>query len=400
MTTVIILPGRERPIVQRHPWVFSGAIAEVRGNPAPGDVVDVCAKDGSWLARGFWSSTSQLRVRLASWDATQSLDETWLRETIARAVAGREYWLQNPAIACRLVFSESDGLPGLIVDRYGCYLVIQLLTQAMAVRADQVIAALVDLLAPRGIYERSDAEVRAKEGLPPAVGLRWGETPPRLPVTLITALDQPVTKRRMFADLQTGQKTGIYLDQAINHLRVGAYCADTDTLDCFSYAGGFALAAALAGARQLTLVDASAEALGLAADNLRLNNLSTPTTFVEGDVFQVLRRYRSDQRQFDVVILDPPKFVHQQAHLQRATRGYKDINLQALHLIRRGGILATFSCSGLVSADLFQKIIFGAAVDAGRDVQILERLTQAPDHPVLLSFPEAEYLKGLICRVW
>ena len=400
MATVILLPGRERPVIQRHPWIFSGAIAEVRGNPAPGAVVDVYAHDGSWLARGFWSSTSQLRVRLATWERTQPLDETWLHETIARAITGREKWLHNPAIACRLVFSESDGIPGLIVDRYGCYLVIQLLTQAMATRADQVIKVLVDLLAPRGIYERSDAEVREKESLPPAVGLRWGEAPPRLPVTLITGLDQLASERRMFADLQTGQKTGIYLDQAINHLRVGAYCSDADTLDCFSYAGGFALAAARAGARRLTLIDASAEALALAADNLRLNDLSIPTELVEGDAFQILRQYRNEHRQFDVIILDPPKFVHQQSHLQRATRGYKDINLQALHLIRSGGILATFSCSGLVSADLFQKIIFGAAIDAGRDVQILERLTQAPDHPVLLTFPESEYLKGLICRVW
>lgn len=400
MVTVTVHSGRERPIIQRHPWVFSGAIAAVRGNPAPGEVVEVYSQDGSWLARGFWSSSSQLRVRLATWDATQPLDETWLRDTIARAVSGRERWLIDPAIACRLVFSESDGLPGLIVDRYGCYLVIQLLTQAMAVRAEQVVAALVDLLAPRGIYERSDADVREKEDLPIVAGLRWGERPPRMPVRPISALGQMTTGLRMFADVTTGQKTGIYLDQAINHARVGAYCNGAEVLDCFSYAGGFALAAAHAGACRLTLVDASADALALAGENLRLNKLTTSAEFVVGDAFHILRQYRNEQRQFDVVILDPPKFAYQQTHLQRATRGYKDINLQALHLIRPGGILATFSCSGLVSADLFQKVVFGAAVDAGRDVQILERLTQAPDHPVLLSFPEAEYLKGFICRVW
>lgn len=400
MVTVTVHSGRERPIIQRHPWVFSGAIASVRGNPAPGEVVEVYSQDGSWLARGFWSSSSQLRVRLATWDATQPLDETWLRDTIARAVSGRERWLIDPAIACRLVFSESDGLPGLIVDRYGCYLVIQLLTQAMAVRAEQVVTALVDLLAPRGIYERSDADVREKEDLPIVAGLRWGEQPPRMPVRPISALGQMATGLRMFADVTTGQKTGIYLDQAINHARVGSYCNGAEVLDCFSYAGGFALAAARAGARRITLVDASADALALAGENLRLNKLTTSAEFVVGDAFHILRQYRNEQRQFDVVILDPPKFAYQQTHLQRATRGYKDINLQALHLIRPGGILATFSCSGLVSADLFQKVVFGAAVDAGRDVQILERLTQAPDHPVLLSFPEAEYLKGFICRVW
>lgn len=400
MATVIVRPGRERPILQRHPWLFSGAIANVVGTPAPGEVVDVCASDGSWLARGFWSSSSQLRVRLATWDPAQPLDETWLRDTITRAVSGRERWLTNPAIACRLVFSESDGLPGLIVDRYGCYLVIQLLTQAMAVRAEQVVAALAELLAPRGIYERSDVDVREKEDLPPSVGLRWGEMPPRLPVFTITGPGLTATGIRMLADVVAGQKTGIYLDQAINHARVGAYCTDADTLDCFAYAGGFALAAASAGARQVTLIDASTDALALAGDNLRLNHITTPTEFVAGNAFRILRQYRNEKRQFDVIILDPPKFAYQQTHLERATRGYKDINLQALHLIRPGGILATFSCSGLVSADLFQKVIFGAAVDAKRDVQIIERLTQAPDHPVLLSFPESEYLKGLICRVW
>ncbi len=386
--------------MQRHPWVFSGAIASVRGAPAPGDVVDLCAADGSWLARGFWSSSSQLRVRLATWEKEQPLDETWLRAAIARAVAGRERWLTDSAIACRLVFSESDGIPGLIVDRYGAYLVIQLLTQAMAIRVEQVVRALVDLLAPRGIYERSDAEVREKEELPPMEGLRWGEAPDRLRVAPLAAPGCPSPSVRIIADLQTGQKTGVYLDQAINHERVGAYCRDAEVLDVFSYAGGFALAAARAGARCLTLIDASVGALGLAAENMQLNAVSTPVSFVEGDAFQILRRYRSEGRRFDVVILDPPKFAHQQAHVQRATRGYKDINLQALHLVRPGGILATFSCSGLIAADLFQKIVFSAALDAGRDVQILERLTQAPDHPVLLSFPEGEYLKGLICRVW
>jgi 23S rRNA (cytosine1962-C5)-methyltransferase len=205
---------------------------------------------------------------------------------------------------------------------------------------------------------------------------------------------------RFYADLRGGQKTGAYLDQALNRPRVAAYCAGAEVLDCFCYTGGFSVAAARAGARQITAIDASASALESLRANLALNQLDTPVEPVEGDVFKLLRQYRHEGRQFDAVILDPPKFAHAGSQLDRAARGYKDINLIAMQILRPGGVLATFSCSGLVSADLFQKIVFGAAVDAGRDVQVIERLTQAPDHPVLLTFPEGEYLKGFICRVY
>ncbi len=399
MARITLRSGRERPIIQHHPWVFSGAIGVVRGEPTPGEAIDVFAASGEWLARGFWSGSSQIRVRLASWDPEEPLDDTWLRAALARAIAGRAAFYTPGNDACRLVFAESDGLPGLIVDAYGPYLVVQLLTQGMAVRREAVIAALTDLLQPAGIYERSDADVLEKEGLPPAEGLRWGEPPPDQ-LRLKAALPADSLRPAMLADLRHGQKTGFYLDQALNRVRVAAYSANAEVLDGFSYSGGFTLAAAQAGAAQITAVDSSRPALNLLRANLALLSTPPPIALVEGDVFQVLRTYRQEERRFDLIVLDPPKFAHSQAQVDRAARGYKDINLLAFQLLRPGGILATFSCSGLVSSDLFQKIIFGAAVDARRDAQIIERLSHAPDHPILLSFPEGEYLKGLICRVW
>ncbi len=401
MASIILRPGRERPLRQRHPWVFSGAIGSVRGSPAPGEAIDIHSADGEWLARGFYSSSSQIRVRAATWNPEQPLDEAWLRSALARAVRGRAGLADGPDGACRLVFSEADGLPGLIVDRYGPYLAVQLLTQAMAARADAVAAALAALLAPRGIYERSDADVREKEGLPPREGVLWGEGPPdRLELRPLALPGVAADPAPMLIDLRGGQKTGHYLDQAANRARVAAYCPGAEVLDCFCYSGGFGVYAARAGAQALTLIDSSAGALALARANLALGAPGATAELVEGDVPRVLRQYRDEGRSFDVVVLDPPKFAHSQQQVERAARGYKDINLLALKLLRPGGVLATFSCSGLVSPDLFQKIVFGAAVDARRDAQIVERLGQGPDHPVLLTFPESEYLKGLLCRVW
>lgn len=401
MASITLKPGRERPLQQRHPWVFSGAIGAVRGAPGAGDPVDIFSPGGEWLARGFHSTTSQIRVRAAVWDPELPLDDRWLRAAIERAVAGRAGLAPGDDGACRLVFSESDGLPGLIVDRYGPYLVVQLLTQGIAARADAVVATLADLLAPRGIYERSDAEVREREGLLPREGVLWGEEPPeRLELRPASLPGVSGEQPRLIVDLRGGQKTGFYLDQAANRARVGAYSGGAQVLDCFAYSGGFSVYAARGGATALTLIDASAGALELARANLALSAPGSEPELVEGDVFRVLRQYRAEERRFDVVVLDPPKFAHSQGQVERAARGYKDINLLGMQLLRPGGILATFSCSGLVSSDLFQKIVFGAAVDARRDAQILERLSQSPDHPVLLTFPEGDYLKGLICRVW
>jgi 23S rRNA (cytosine1962-C5)-methyltransferase len=394
LLAVTLKPGRERSVRNRHPWLFGGAIASVRGAPADGDAVEVYAADGTWLARGTWSTMSQIRVRLWTWDQAEQIDGDLIRVRIRRAIAGRAALAADPATTSyRLIFSESDGLPGLIVDRYGDYLVMQLLTVGAAVREETIVQCLAEETGASGIYERSDAEVRSKEGLDRREGLRWGGLP-----------DEPLeileSGYRMVVDLQGGQKTGAYLDQRANHVRVAAYCNDAEVLSCFSYTGGFEVHAAGAGATVITSIDSSAPALDRAEENMRRNDFAVDLIQIEGNVFGELRRMRAEGQTFDVIVLDPPKFAANAAQVERACRGYKDINLLAMQLLRPGGILATFSCSGLVSADLFQKVIFGASVDAKRDVQILERLTQGSDHPVLLSFPESEYLKGFICRVW
>lgn len=393
---LVLQLGKERPVIQRHPWIFSGAVARVQGAVEPGDAIEVRTAGGEWLARGTWSGDSQIRARLFTWDADEPIDAALFRRRIERAIdARRRLGLLGDQSACRLVYAESDGLPGLIVDRYGEHLAVQLLTQGVAARQIEIIGALVDLLAPAGIFDRSDPEMRAREGLPPGGVELWGAPPPeRLLVRQAGDLLSVV-------DLRGGQKTGAYLDQAFNRLRVAAYCAGAEILDGFCYTGGFAVAAARAGAARITAVDSSPSALELLRANLEANALrDAHVETVAADVFHLLRVYRQEGRRFDLIILDPPKFAHTQGQVERATRGYKDINLIALQLLRPGGILATFSCSGLVSADLFQKVLFGAALDAHRDVQVIERLAQSPDHPLLLTFPEGEYLKGLICRVW
>ncbi len=392
--TVILRHGRERSVLNRHPWLFEGAIARVEGEPRDGAAVEVRASDGAWLARGTWSGHSQIRMRLWTWDEAEAIDAALIQRRVRRALEGRRALAADPdTTAYRLIFSESDGLPGVVADRYGDWVVLQLSTVGAAVRAQAIVEALVDQLQPRGIYERSDAEMRAREGLAAGDRLLWGDAPDG-PIEILEH------GHRYLVDFMSGHKTGAYLDQRPNRQRVAAYCAGREVLSCFSYTGGFEIAAAAAGATQITAIDSSADALAIAAQNLRLNGIDTPVEHITGNVFSELRRFRAEGRAFDVIILDPPKFVHHRGQIERASRGYKDINLLALQLLRPAGILATFSCSGLVSADLFQKIVWGAAVDARRDVQILERLTQAPDHPVLLTFPESEYLKGLICRVY
>ncbi len=395
MATIILQPGKERPVYLRHPWIFSGAIAHVQGAAAPGSIVNVQSSRGEWLAYGTWSGHSQIRVRLFSWDRDQLLDQELFIQRLERAIVARQMLgLPGTSTAYRLVYAESDGLPGLIVDRYGDFLAVQLLTQGIVAHQHIIVQALVKLLQPQGIYERSDTEAREKEGLPSGEGLLWGAEPP-----------EHMTVRQSgellsLVDLRAGQKTGAYLDQAYNRLRVAAYCAGREVLDAFCYTGGFSIAAGHANAAKITTIDSSDAALVLLQKNMEVNQLTTELEIINNDVFRQLREFRSIGRLFDVIILDPPKFAHNQGQVERATRGYKDINMIAMQLLRPGGILATFSCSGLVSADLFQKVVFGAALDAQRDVQIIERLTQTADHPVLLTFPEGDYLKGLLCRVW
>ncbi len=395
MPTLTLKPGREKSVRNRHPWLFSGAIAHSDRTAQDGDVVDVHANDGQWLARGYLNRRSQIHVRLLTWNADEVIDESFWRGRLAQAIAGRAALAADPQTnAYRLVHAESDALPGLVVDRYGDWLVVQCLTLGMERAKPLLVRLLAELCRPAGVVERSDVDVRQKEGLQPAVGMLQGQAPTE-PVEIVEH------GHRFLVDLLGGQKTGFYLDQRENRRRVASYCQGARVLNAFSYSGGFAVYALAAGAQQVINLDSSMEALELAERNLALNGFDPDAQAegVVGDVFQVLRDWRAAGERFDVIILDPPKFAHSQQQIDRAARAYKDINLLAMQLLRPGGVLATFSCSGLVSADLFQKIVFGASVDAGRDVQVIERLSQGADHPVLLSFPEGEYLKGLVCRV-
>jgi len=391
---VRLVKGREKPVKNRHPWLFSGAISGIEGQPGDGDIVDVMDQQGQFLARGYYNSHSQIAVRLLTWNPDEEINADFFQEAIAHSVARRQALAADARTdAYRLVHAESDLLPGLIVDRYNGYLVTQFLTLGIDRWKREIVACLADMLLSEGIYERSDVDVREKEGLPPVVGALWGGTPP-------DRVEIRENGHRFAVDIKAGQKTGFYLDQRDNRVRVAAYCGNREVLNAFSYTGAFAVYAAAGGAKRIVNVDSSAEALEIARDNMALNGLADrDSEYVIGDVFAILRRYRERGQRFDLIILDPPKFAYTRSQVEAACRGYKDINWLAMQLLRPNGILCTFSCSGLVSADLFQKVIFGASVDAGRDVQILEKLSQATDHPVLLSFPEGEYLKGLICRV-
>ena len=396
LSTVVLKPDREKPVHNRHPWIFSGAIHRIQGTVEDGDLVCVADSHGQALATGYYNSRSQIVVRLLTWNPDERVDTEFWSRHLQRAIAGRLHLAEEPSTtAYRLVHAEADGLPGLVVDRYGDWLVVQCLTLGMARRRDEIVALLADpayFPSLAGIYARDDADVRHKEGLPLETGPLWGAAPPDL-VEIVEHGCQ------FLVDVRRGHKTGFYLDQRDNRLRAAAYCRGASVLNAFAYTGGFGIYAARAGARSVVHIEASGEALSLAEQNLALNG-GPSQELIQGDVFQVLRGYRDEGRRFDLVILDPPKFATSQAQLMRASRGYKDVNLLAMRLLQPGGLLVTFSCSGLVSADLFQKIVFGASIDARRDVQILECLTQGPDHPVLLSFPESAYLKGLICRVW
>jgi 23S rRNA (cytosine1962-C5)-methyltransferase len=392
---VVLKRGREKPVLNRHPWIFSGAIKNIEGKCADGDIVMVVDSRGSFLAQGYLNRRSQITVRLLSWIEEEIIDRSFFRHRLERAIAIRRPLQEDrPTNAYRLVNAESDFLPGLVVDRYNEYLVTQFLTLGIESWKGEIVSLLGELLPFRGIYERSDVEVREKEGLPPATGLLAGQERPAL-VHIIE------NGHRFIVDIKQGQKTGFYLDQRENRRKAAKYCRGKTVLNCFAYTGAFAVYTVEGGAKKVVNVESSAEALQLAQRNMALNGFDRrDDEYVKGDVFQVLRQYRDEGRSFGLIVLDPPKFAYSQSQVQAACRGYKDINLLAMQILRPGGILFTFSCSGLISPDLFQKVVFGASVDARRDVQIIEKLTQGFDHPILLSFPESEYLKGFICRVW
>ncbi|HUF79837.1 MAG TPA: class I SAM-dependent methyltransferase [Burkholderiales bacterium] len=389
MNRLILKPGREKSLKRRHPWVFSGAVAKVQGDPAAGETVRIQSATGELLAVGAYSPASQIVARAWDWE-DRGIDAAFFNERIAQAIAQRRA-LMGEAGAVRLVHGESDGLPGVVADRYGDTVVLQLNSAGAERWRDALADALLATSGAARVWERSDADVRQLEGLSPVTGpLRGSREPARI------VIDEEGV--RFGIDLEQGHKTGFYLDQRDNRQQLRALAAGRDVLDCFCYTGGFALNALTGGANSVVAVDSSAQALELGRANAELNELPQPE-WMEGDVFQLLRKYRDSRRSFDLVVLDPPKFAPTSALVEKAARAYKDINLLALKLLRPGGLLMTFSCSGGVSPDLFQKIVAGAALDAGADVQIVSRLGAAADHPVALNFPEGDYLKGLICRV-
>ena len=384
--------GREKSLLRRHPWIFSGAIERVEGSPHAGEALAVRSHRGEFLAWAAYSPHSQIRARVWSWDEQQPVAEALLRNRLEQALALRRT-LYPEARAVRLVNAESDGLPGLVVDRYADTLVMQASSAGAAHWREAVAALLAELVPGCRVFERSDADVMELEGLPQRVGVLRGDAPPEPVVIEEHGL-------RIGVSIAGGHKTGFYLDQRENRLLLRQLAQGRDVLDCFCYTGGFALNALAGGARRVSAVDASAEALEAGRRNLALNDLPVEgVEWIGADVFQLLRKLRDQRRQFDVIVLDPPKFAPTAAFAERAARGYKDINLLAFKLLRPGGVLLTFSCSGGVSRDLFQKIVAGAASDAGVDAQVLRWLSAAPDHPVGLAFPEGEYLKGLLCRV-
>jgi len=390
---VFLKKKRSRPVQQHHPWVFSGAIGQSEGEAEDGDIVEVCDSGGNWLARGSLNRRSQISIRLLTWEQDEQIDGAFWERRLRQAIEARRPLVDDPATtAYRLVHAESDYLPGLIVDRYGDWLVVQFLTLGVDRRRDEIIAALAGALKPKGIYERSDVNVRAKEGLEERTGVLLGKEPPEL-------VEVEENGHHFLVDVRQGHKTGFYLDQRENRARLAPFCKGAEVLDAFSYSGAFAVYAATAKAKSVTLVDSSAPALEVAGRNFKLNGIkSKGIEYVEGDVFSVLRGYRAQGRSFDAIVLDPPKLARNEREVKRAARAYKDVNLLAFQLLRPGGILFTFSCSGAVSADLLQKIVFSAAIDAGRDGQIVGHLSQGADHPVALTFPEGAYLNGLICR--
>jgi len=393
MSDIILHKGREKSVFRRHPWIFSGGIARVNGNPQGGEIVTVRAENGKFLARGYWNQRSQIQVRILTWD-DEPIDHNWWRKMFTRAINGRKHITST---AYRLINAESDFLAGLIVDKYGDWLVLQALTLAIDLIKKDLAELLMELTGARGVYERSDVDVRGKEGLKSSVGVLAGEAPPN-PIIV----DEGV---KLAVDVYGGHKTGTYLDQRQNRALVGELIYSqphlTTVLNLFSYTGGFSIHALHHPQAYVVNVDASADALMLARENMRLNRIDEARAeYIQADVFDDLRARMTANELYDVVILDPPKFAHAQSQVEKAARGYKDINLNAFKLVKSGGYLFTFSCSGAINADLFQKIVFGALEDSGREAQVIRVLGASDDHPVALSFPEGAYLKGLMLRVY
>jgi len=394
MASVHLKPGREKSLLRRHPWIFSGAISFTRGEINNGETVDVFDANGNLLARGAYSINSQIRVRVWSWDLDEEINETFFRNKLQRSITVRHDFTNDlRSTAYRIVHAESDGLPGLIVDCYGEILVVQFLSSGPEYWRDLITDLLLDISGATSIFERSDTDARVLEGLSLRIGVLRGPEPPKFYEIIENDL-------KFLVDVRAGHKTGFYLDQAANRRAVRFLAKHRQVLDCFAYTGGFSISALIGQAKHVTLIESSNTMLKLAEDNLALNQLPMQNVdLIEGDVFEKLRTFRDQGLKFDLIILDPPKFAPTSAQAQRAARGYKDINLLALKLLTPGGFLATFSCSGGINQEFFQKIIASAVLDARINAQIMGYLHQRFDHPIAVNFPEGAYLKGFIIRV-
>ena len=394
MPSVILRKSADKFIKRKHPWIFSGAIEKVEGNPVNGKTVQIFTSDKKLMGLGGFSPSSQIRVRVWSFNPEEKIDVDFIIKKIDQAKSLRDKIINiSSTNAYRIINSESDGLPGLIVDRYGEYLVCQFLSSGVEFLKVTITDVLNDIFKPKGIYERSDVDVREKEGLKPTKGLLRGKEPEELVEILENGF-------KFLVDIKEGHKTSFYLDQRDNRKLISEFAIEKMVLNCFSYTGGFSVYALASGSKSVTQIETSASALDLSIKNIELNKLDTNhVENINGDVFEVLRKFRDERKTFDVIILDPPKFAEFVSQIQKASRGYKDINLLAIKLLNPGGILFTFSCSGHISRELFQKIVSDAALDSGRDVKFMKQLTQSTDHPVSTNFPEGLYLKGLVCSV-
>jgi 23S rRNA (cytosine1962-C5)-methyltransferase len=416
MHIVKLKPNRDKSLLRRHPWVYEAAIEHVSGQPAPGATVLVQAYDGRFLARAAYSPHSAIRARIWSFDEHEPIDHAFFKRRVQNAVAHRRAMVSGSG-AVRLVFGEADGLPGLVVDYYTgipaaaeagdaseaanaadasdasgeprAQLVCQFMAAGVEAWKEAIVQALIGATGCPHVYERSDVAVRAKEGLAQVTGVLAGDAPPP---TLI--VDEGGV--RYHVDVLHGHKTGFYIDQRDNRLLIRQHAADREVLNCFCYTGGFSLAALKGGASRVVSIDSSGDALALARRNVAANGLDPQrATWLDADAFKTLRQLYDDGARFDLVVLDPPKFAGSREHVERAARAYKEINLSGFKLLRPGGLLASYSCSGAIDAELFQKIVAGAAADAGVQARILRRLGAGLDHPLLTNFPEGEYLKGL-----
>lgn len=387
-------PGREKSLLRRHVWIFSGAVADYPGEAAPGETVEVFDAKNNFLARAAYSPDSQLIARVWTFDRDEQIDEAFFARRIKAAVEYRHFLkLDDPKGGCRLINSEADGLPGLVVDRYAGVLVIQITSAGIEFHRDTIVKLLAEITGAASIYERSDVSVRAKEGLAERSGLLYGAQPLN-PVII------EENGARFAVDVRHGQKSGFYFDQRCARAAVAAYADGRTVLNAFSYTGAFAVSALLAGAGHVINIDSSAPALKQAAHNLEMNKIK-PECYENrtADVFTELRRLVEEGRKFDLVILDPPKFIESQKALVRGCRAYQDIARLGYRLLNPGGLLFNFSCSGLMTPELFQKITADAALDAGVRARLVRHLEQAPDHPVSLAVPEGFYLKGLVTRI-